>query len=321
MSFRRGQHIGPYVVEKPLGAGGMASVWLARDERRNQPVAIKVMTEPMQQESQVAARFMDEIRHHAVLRHPNIVAVRDVFSVAGQPCLVMDVAPGGSLAALLQASPGRRLPVASAMPLIKDVLAALDYAHRQGMVHRDVKPSNVLLDANHGQAYLADFGIALAAGERRRTRAGQSIGTTAYMSPEQIRATGTIDYRSDVYSVGCVLYEILTGRPPFVAEGSQNASDDTARAAVFAMHLRDKPVAPHRRLHTIPRHVSELILRTLEKDPARRVTGCAEFSRLLSEPAALSSRLTQWLRTPTGLVAAIAVAAALGAGAMLVLGN
>ncbi|EDZ97365.1 serine/threonine protein kinase, partial [Burkholderia sp. H160] len=313
MSFRQGQRVGPYVIERKLGAGGMASVWLAWDERRRQNVAVKVMTDAIESEGQIAARFLDEIRHHAVLRHPNIVAVRDVFNAGGQPCLVMDLAPGGSLATLLDERPGRRLPAAVALPLIGEVLDALDYAHRQGMVHRDVKPSNVLLDASRQHALLSDFGIALAMGERRRTRVGQSVGTTAYMSPEQIRATGTIDYRSDVYSVGCVLYELLTGKPPFVVESGQNANGDddaTARATVLAMHLNRKPVAPHDRVRAIPRHVSDLIMRALDKDPARRVPGCAEFRRLLFTPPGWRGQVRQWLRSPVAIAAVLVVAMA-----------
>lgn len=321
MSFRQGQRVGRYVIGHKLGEGGMASAWLAYDEKHRQNVAIKVMDDAIGSESQFAARFLDEIRHHAVLRHPRIVAVRDIFSIGGQPCLVMDLARGGSLASLLDERAGRRLTVDEALPLIGEVLDALDYAHRQGMVHRDVKPSNVLLDASKQHALLSDFGIALAAGERRRTQAGQSVGTTAYMSPEQIRATGTIDFRSDVYSVGCVLYELLTGRPPFVAEGADalKTDDATARAEVLAMHMTKTPVPPHRRVRAIPRHVSALIMRALEKDPARRVPGCAEFKRLLKAPPGWRRRVPDWLRSPVGIAAALAFAAAAVLGAMAVM--
>ena len=281
MSLRPGQRVGPYVVEGQLGAGGMASVWRARDERNGEWVAIKIMVEMFDDDEQITARFIDEVRRHAQLHHPNIVAVRDVFSIGGKPCMVMDLAPGGSLAAALDAAPGRRLSFGAALPLIKDVLAALDYAHRKGIVHRDVKPSNILLDEQHQHAWLSDFGIALVIGEKRRTRAGVSVGTNAYMSPEQILAQA-IDFRSDVYSIGCVLYETLTGQPPFVATST---GPDTARAAVLAAHLRDEPVSPRRREASIPAHVSALIMQALEKDPARRVAGCAEFARRLEAPA------------------------------------
>ena len=280
MSLRVGQRVGPYVIESLLGAGGMATVWRARDDRNAQHVAIKIMADIIADDAQLMARFIDELRRHEKLHHPHIVAVRDVFSVGGQPCMVMDLVPGGSLATALDASPGHRLSFDATKPLMLDVLDALDYAHRQGIIHRDVKPSNILLDAQHQHAWLSDFGIALTEGEKRRTRMGVSIGTNAYMSPEQIRAE-KIDFRSDVYAMGCVLYETLTGRPPFVAP----AGDDKAvRAAVLAAHLRDQPVAPRRREGSIPGNISALIMRALMKDPAKRVAGCAEFARLLSAP-------------------------------------
>lgn len=319
MTFRPGQHVGPYVIEGLLGSGGMASVWRAWDEKRSQQVAIKIMADPLSDEEQLAGRFMDEVKRHKRLSHPNIVALREVFSVAGQPCMVMDLARGGSLAALLDACPERRLPFERALPIMSDVLAALDHAHRQGMVHRDVKPSNVLLDGTRTHALLSDFGIALAAGEKRRTRAGLPVGTSAYMSPEQIRASREIDYRSDVYSAGCVLYEMLTGRPPFVAEGPQSVDDNAARAAVLAMHLRDTPLAPRRRAPSVPAHVSALILRALEKDAGRRIPGCAEFARLLAAPPERFARGTWRRPARVGAIAAIAAIVAVAViGAMVV---
>ncbi|MGF6778281.1 serine/threonine-protein kinase [Paraburkholderia sp. GAS334] len=303
MSLRPGQRVGPYVVERQLGAGGMATVWRAWDERHRQYAAIKVMVEMIADDAQLTARFIDEVRRHAQMHHPHIVAVRDVFSIGGSPCMVMDLVPGGSLAMALDASPGHRLPFSVALPLIKDVLDALDYAHRKGIVHRDVKPSNILLDEAHQHAWLSDFGIALAAGEKRRTRAGVSVGTNAYMSPEQIRAEA-IDFRSDVYSVGCVLYETLTGRPPFEAT---SGGGETVRAAVLAAHLRDEPVAPRRRERSVPAHVSALIMRALAKDPARRIAGCAEFARLLEASARRPDwQLRRVLSTVSIVVAVVA---------------
>lgn len=284
MGLRSGQHIGAYVIDTLLGRGGMASVWRAWDKRRDEAVAIKIMADPLYAGGQFADRFIGEIRHHARLNHPHIVQVREVFSVAGQPCMVMDLAPGGSLASMIENSPQQRLPCAITLPLIIQVLDALDYAHRQSIVHRDVKPSNVLLDASRTHAYLSDFGIALAAGETRLTKMGVSVGTGAYMSPEQIIATGPIDHRSDVYSVGCVLYESLTGQPPFVVKGATGMRDDAARTALFEMHLYQQPVPPRQLVPEIPAHVSALVMRALEKDPARRIQGCAEFAAALKAP-------------------------------------
>ncbi|SAL27886.1 serine/threonine-protein kinase [Caballeronia humi] len=321
MGFRSGQHVGAYVIDGLLGRGGMASVWRAWDQRRGDQVAIKIIADSGAGEARFADRFIGEIRHHASLRHPNIVQVREVFSVAGQPCMVMDLASGGSLAGLLEKSPQRRLPVSTALPIITEVLGALDYAHRHGMVHRDVKPSNVLLDQSHQHAYLSDFGIALAVGEKRLTQMGSSVGTSAYMSPEQIRATGTIDYRSDVYSVGCVLYEALTGRAPFVADGADNENDDAALAAVLAMHLSAKPVPPKQRAPGIPAHVNALVMRALEKDPARRIPGCAEFARRLAAGADDTARPARAgpLGSPTRIAMAVVALAVVVAGVMIVM--
>jgi serine/threonine protein kinase len=308
MSFRAGQRVGPYVVESLLGAGGMATVWRAWDDKSAQHVAIKIMADTLADDAQITGRFVDELRRHAHLHHPHIVAVRDVFSIGGKPCMVMDLIPGGSLAALLEGSPDRRLSFDAARPLLLDVLDALDYAHRKGIVHRDVKPSNILLDTQHQHAWLSDFGIALAEGEKRRTQMGVSVGTNAYMSPEQIRAE-KIDFRSDVYAMGCVLYETLTGRPPFVASA---AADNAVRTAVLAAHLRDEPVPPRRRVASIPANVSDLIMSALMKDPARRVAGCAEFARLLSAPARPSGwpmSRNVWIAVLVALVLALGVLA------------
>jgi serine/threonine-protein kinase len=295
MRLQKGLHIGPYVAERPLGEGGMACVWRAWDARHRQYVALKIVLDPGPAGGNFEARFLDEARRHTRLLHPNIITVREVFSFGGLPCLVMDLAEGGSLEDLLAASPQRRIDFDVACPLIIHVLAGLDYAHRQGIVHRDVKPANVLLDATHTHAWVADFGIALALGEKRRTRAGLSVGTSAYMSPEQIRATDAIDFRTDVYSVGCVLYQALTGQPPFVLPHAEQMSENAARAGVLAMHLKDSPIAPRRRMRSIPPHISDLVMRALEKNPANRIPGCAEFSRLLARPPDWRSRLRAWL--------------------------
>jgi eukaryotic-like serine/threonine-protein kinase len=159
------------------------------------------------------------------------------------------------------------------------VLRALDYAHRHGIVHRDVKPSNVLVD-HHGGVWLFDFGIAIAMGEQRRTRTGVTIGTVAYMSPEQIIHPKTIDHRSDVYSVGCLLYELLTGRPPFVKGQEGVGSTDFA---LQQAHVKMQPVNPRRRVSSIPADLDDIIMRALAKDPDERLPGCGEFVRLLDQ--------------------------------------
>lgn len=274
--FTAGHACGNYQLEHILGKGGMAVVWKAWDPGNRQHVAIKVVAESLLADPGISARFEDELRRHARLNHPNIVRLIDTFSINNQQCMVMSLVEGESLAALLERVPNHTLSLDVAVRIFTDVLSALDYAHRNGILHRDVKPSNILLDSQQ-HAYLLDFGIALAVGEARRTRVGGQVGTPEYMSPEQIRTPERIDHRTDVYSAGCVLYAMLTGQPPFPEQGSGT----TAELALRSAHVNQVPVPPHQRQPTVPSGVSNLIMSALSKDPGQRPQGCAEFSRLL----------------------------------------
>lgn len=289
----------------------MGVVWQAWDSRNNQHVAIKVVADGLLTDPGIGARFQNEVRRHARLDHPNIVKLLDTFSINDQQCMVMTLIRGEPLATLMQRTPNHALPVESAIQIFTDILAALDYAHRNGILHRDVKPSNILLDPKH-QAYLADFGIAIAVGEARLTRAGIAVGTAEYMSPEQIRTPGHIDHRTDVYSAGCVLYEMLTGRPPFIHSEVGGA---TADIALRAAHIKETPVSPQQRRPSIPPGISDVIMSALSKDPGKRPQGCAEFSRLLlaaTSPQAQSPENSSIARSPLqsfaifGLLAAAA---------------
>lgn len=257
----------------------MGVVWRAWDTSRERYVAIKAVSNNLVADPNFKHRFLDEARRHASLAHPNIVPVLDVFEIDGQSCFVMEQIEGSSLSALLNARAEHRMDAAEAIPIVQDVLTALDYAHRHGIVHRDVKPSNILIDTRN-RAHLIDFGIALAVGEARRTRAGLALGTPMYMSPEQISRPNEIDHRSDVYSVGCVFYEMLTGRPPFVAAPQERGDTDFA---IKQAHIKEPPVPPWKRIPDIPAPIDRIIMRALEKDPALRLPGCREFSRLLSQ--------------------------------------
>jgi serine/threonine protein kinase len=230
-------------------------------------------------DSNFSKRFLDEGRRHLKLIHPNIVPVLDVFNADNQNCLVMELIEGVSLADLIKSRPERRLSISEAIPIIQDLLNALNYAHMHGIIHRDVKPSNVLLDKK-GRGYLIDFGIALAIGEDRRTRTGQTIGTPHYMSPEQIARPHEIDHRTDVYSVGCVFYEMLTGRPPFIADLGTTGDVDFA---IKRAHVNMQPIPPAELVSTIPAHINDVIMLALQKKPDNRLPGCQEFLRLLSE--------------------------------------
>ena len=179
----------------------------------------------------------------------------------------------------LESQVHKRLETSAAIPIVRDILNALNYAHQQGIVHRDVKPSNVLLSQDN-QAMLIDFGIALAMGEERRTRTGQIIGTPAYMSPEQIARPKSLDHRSDVYSVGCVFYEMLAGRPPFVRGEDEVGDTDFA---IQQAHVTKRPVNLKSRVPSVSPNLNELVMAALEKDPNKRIPGCQEFLRLLEQ--------------------------------------
>ncbi|MGH7926513.1 MAG: serine/threonine-protein kinase [Candidatus Binatia bacterium] len=279
MSLRRGSQLRQYVIEDLIAQGGMGSVWRARDIRQKQLVAIKAVANDLIADPEFRIRIQDEARRHQKLQHPNIVPVPDVFDAQGETCIVMKLIEGSSLAKILENRPDSRLDVGEATRIVKDVLQALDYAHRHGIVHRDVKPSNILVDLT-GWVWLFDFGIAIAMGEQRRTRTGQTVGTLLYMSPEQITNPRRIDHRSDVYSVGCLLYELLTGRPPFVK------NEDGVGDADFALqqaHVNKQPVHPRQRVAGIPADLDGIIMGALAKKPDERIPGCQEFVRLLDE--------------------------------------
>ena len=279
MSLHPGLHVRQYVIEAVLAKGGMGVVWRAQNMESAEPVAIKAVANDLIVDPEFRIRMQDEARRHQRLHHPNIVPVPDVFETAGETCIVMKLIGGLSLATLLEHRPNNRLDVEEAVRIVKDVLDALNYAHRHGIVHRDVKPSNVMVD-REGKVWLLDFGIALAMGEQRRTRTGQTVGTLLYMSPEQIIKPRTIDHRSDVYSVGCMLYEMLTGRAPFVKNQDGIADSDFA---IQQAHVNRTPLQPKSRVANIPADLDRIIMTALNKNPDDRIPGCGEFLRLLKE--------------------------------------
>ena len=312
MSVRRGSRLGPYVIEDLIAQGGMGSVWRARDTRDNQLVAIKAIANDLITDPEFRVRIQDEARRHQSLHHPHIVPVPDVFVAEGSTCIVMKLIEGASLATMLDKA--KRLSVEESVRIIKDVLMALNYAHRHGIVHRDVKPSNILVDQT-GWVWLFDFGVAIAMGEARRTRTGVTVGTLAYMSPEQITHPRTIDHRSDVYAVGCLLYELLTGRPPFVR--NEDGVGDTDFALQQA-HVKLMPVNPRRRVPSIPPELDAIVMQALEKNPDERLPGCQEFARLL-EPQAAPGETGAATTTPTAPTRRLKVAALVAAVVVLLL--
>jgi eukaryotic-like serine/threonine-protein kinase len=277
---------GRYRIERELGEGGMATVYLAQDLRHDRSVALKVL-KPELAAVVGAERFLAEIKLTAGLQHPNILALYDSGEADSFLFYVMPHIAGESLRDRIDRE--KQLPVDSAVQLASSVAAALDYAHRQGIVHRDIKPENILL--NDGQALVADFGIALAvraAGGQRMTETGLSLGTPSYMSPEQVSADRDLDGRSDVYALGAMLYEMLAGRPPFHGASAQG---------VVAKILTQPAPSVTGERGTVPPHVDAAIRTALEKLPADRFETAEAFR------AALADESYQTRSTTTGGVA------------------
>jgi len=280
--MQTGQRIRDYILGEKIGEGGMGEVWSAVHEVLHRQVAIKAMAARLARDPQFEERFLQEARSQAILQHPRILGVTDFFREGGEYYLVMPLVSGRPLDERIAEARGP-LPLAEAVHIASEVLDALDYAHQRGIIHRDVKPSNILLDRD-GRAYLTDFGIALLVGQDRRTRTGTSLGTPYYMSPEQIRAPRKIDHRSDVYSAACVIYEMLAGRPPFVPEEGEGDVDFVVKEA----HVQRAPEPIRRWNPAVPAAVDAAVLRALAKPPDERYGGCGEFRRAL-DTAALSA--------------------------------
>ena len=265
---------GRYAVERELGRGGMAIVLLARDLRHERFVALKTLR-PELLPSVGAHRFLREIQIAARLQHPNILPLHDSGEAEGLLYYVMPYIEGESLRQRLDRE--GQLAIQDSLNIAQQVAQALAYAHSLGVVHRDIKPENILLSGEH--ALVADFGIAraiTAAGGDRLTETGLAIGTAAYMSPEQAAADPRVDGRSDIYALGCVVYEMLAGQPPFTGPSAQ---------AVLARHTLD-PVPPLRTLRkTVTPGVEQALLKALEKNPADRFRTASQFAEALANPA------------------------------------
>jgi len=253
---------GRYRVLRRLGSGGMADVYLAEDQQLGRRVAIKILNERHAHDEQFVERFRREAKNAAGLSHPNIVPVYDRGEAEGTSYIAMEYLEGRTLKQLIVRD---TMPIPVVVEYTRQILAALGFAHRRGIVHRDIKPHNVLVSSD-GRLKVTDFGIARA-GASQMTEVGSIIGTAQYLSPEQARGT-QVDQRSDLYSTGVVLYELLTGVVPF--------SGDTP-VEIAMKHLSTAPEPPSRKRPGIPRELDLVVLRALAKDVSERYGSAEEM--------------------------------------------
>ena len=294
-----------YRIEREIGSGGMATVYLARDLKHDRDVAVKVLR-PALAAVLGTNRFLNEIRISARLDHPHILTLIDSGAADGFLYYVMPFVRGESLRDRLKRE--KQLGIDEALDITKQITSALDYAHRQGIVHRDIKPENILI--HEGEAMLADFGIAMAvkeAGGNRLTESGVSLGTPQYMSPEQATSDRPLDARSDIYSIAAVLYEMLAGEPPHTGASVQ---------AVIAKLLTERPIRLRVIRDTVPEAVDAAVAKALAKLPTDRYATASDFARALTTPRVprlTTSPARRWvpLVVGAGIAAAAASAAAL----------
>ena len=256
---------GRYLLGRKLGSGGMADVWLAEDKELGRRVAVKILHERYASDDQFVERFRREATNAAGLSHPNIVSIFDRGEAEGSYFIVMEYVEGRTLKELVVTRGPCPIPVA--ISYTRQVLAALRYAHRHGIIHRDIKPHNVLVD-HEGRVKVADFGIARA-GTSQITEAGSIIGTAQYLSPEQARGA-PVDESSDLYSTGVVLFELLTGTVPFNGE---------TPVEIAMKHISQTPEGPSVQRPEIPRDLDLVVLRALAKEPADRYRSAQEMDR------------------------------------------
>src|SRR5580765_1239195 len=259
-----------YRLEREIGRGGMAVVWLARDLKLNRDVAIKVLLGELAF-AMGPERFRREIDVVSRLSHPYILAIDDFGEHEGHLYYVMPFIAGETIHKRLERE--RQLPLPDAVRIAYQVASALDYAHRQGIVHRDIKPENILLQ--NGEALVADFGIARAiteGGGSKLTSTGVTLGTPTYMSPEQAMADPGIDGRSDIYNLACVMYEMIAGQPPFAGPTAQS---------IIARHARGEVPSLVVVRGTVPEEVEDVVLQALAKSPADRFATAGDMAEVL----------------------------------------
>lgn len=263
-----------YLIEEMLGQGGMSAVYKASDPNLKRVVAIKMIHSHLSNDPDFVRRFEQEATAVAKLRHPGIFQVYDFNQDNGVYYMVLEFVPGETFQDLLKRlnADGRRLPVTKATEYMADICEAVDYAHQRGMIHRDIKPANLMLNVA-GQAILMDFGIAKILGGQQHTATGAVVGTAMYMSPEQIRGERP-DRRTDIYSLGVTLFEMVSGRPPFQADSA---------ITLMMMHINDPVPDPKKLNPDLPDDLTAVINKALAKDPNDRFQTAAEMAYALRE--------------------------------------
>jgi streptogramin lyase len=283
-----------YRIEEPIGQGGMGVVYVAHDVRLGRKVALKLMAPSLALDDRYRTRFASESELAMALEHPNVVPIHDAGEAEGRLYLAMRRVEGTDLRALLRRDGA--LDPTRALAIVSQIAQALDAAHANGLVHRDVKPSNVLLDDNE-HVYLADFGLTRRLSDEASLRGDAlAVGTPAYVAPEQLEGR-TVDGRADVYSLGCLLYECLTGEPPFRGD---------SRLALAWAHLEQDPPSVSERRTELPDAIDAVIARAMAKDPAERFATCSEFATAAESALIPRSRpRSRWAFAAAGVAAAV----------------
>jgi serine/threonine protein kinase len=301
MRFEPGETVGDYRILEELGSGGVGRVFKVEHKitRRREAMKVLLHGRPSEQEAQ---RFLREIQVQARLNHPNIAAVHNAFWVEDDLVMVMELLDGDSLRKLLDT---RKVSLKHGIDILHQALAALSYAHANGVVHRDVAPANIIITSN-GLVKLTDFGLARTDSDLHLTKTGTVVGSLYYMSPEQVRGLEEIDARTDIYSCGVVLYEICTGKKPF---DSDNAF------SLMQAHVGQAPVAPVERVPHLPSALNNVILRALAKEPSDRFQSADEFREALERVLSTGVERRPRPATPVKVV----VLSACGSLALIVL--
>ncbi len=267
--------VGQFVLDRKLGQGGMAEVWLSHHAVLGTSAAVKFLIAPWAGHPELEQRFLKEAQRQGALDHPNLVKVYGFDYVDGHSFLIMQYIDGETLDDRLARNGRKPLPTSDILRIATGALQGLEYAHGRGIVHRDIKPSNIMLDrALH--AYIGDFGLVMVRTEQRMTRTGATMGTPLYMSPEQIVRPKEVDHRADIYSFGCVLFEMFTGHTPF------ESSEDDSEFSIKLAHTSRQPPSLRQVNPAVAPAVEAVVMRCLEKRPEDRFASCDELREALA---------------------------------------